>query len=275
MIPREKSSFLRRSGVRNADANAESTDPPATRRTGTSGPGTVGAHLERDPAEIAGAEHLDRRTPADGTGLDHGVGIDGPTVREELRQPLHVHDLVLDPEAVLEALELRQPHVDRHLAALERRGHGVPGLGALGATARALALGAVTTTHAGLPGVRARGRTQVVNLDRHGLLDLLDRDQVRHGLDHAADLRPVFLDHDVADPLEPQRAQRLPLVLFGTDARADLGDLQPSHLTPPARRRAPGAARPVPHPLAADPVWRRSPPGGPGPSGRPRWRARC
>src|SRR6266542_6110698 len=43
MIPREKSSFLRRSGVRNADANAESTDPPATRRTGTSGPGTVGA----------------------------------------------------------------------------------------------------------------------------------------------------------------------------------------------------------------------------------------
>src|SRR5262245_54635554 len=29
MMPSEKSSFLRRSGVRNADANAESTEPPA------------------------------------------------------------------------------------------------------------------------------------------------------------------------------------------------------------------------------------------------------
>src|SRR5262249_18526885 len=45
-----------------------------------------------------------------------------------------------------------------------------------------------------------------------GLLDLLDGDQVRHRPDHAADLRPVFLDHDVADPLQAERAQRLPLV---------------------------------------------------------------
>src|SRR5215475_8716456 len=42
MMPREKSSFLRRSGVRNADANAESTDPPAERKDRSPGPGACG-----------------------------------------------------------------------------------------------------------------------------------------------------------------------------------------------------------------------------------------
>src|SRR5262249_27091585 len=42
MMPREKSSVLRRSGVRNADANAESTDPPAERKDRTPGPGVCG-----------------------------------------------------------------------------------------------------------------------------------------------------------------------------------------------------------------------------------------
>src|SRR5215475_38037 len=47
MMPREKSSFLRRSGVRNADANAESTDPPAKHKDRTPGPGVVGARGAR------------------------------------------------------------------------------------------------------------------------------------------------------------------------------------------------------------------------------------
>jgi len=33
-------------------------------------------------------------------------------------------------------------------------------------------------------------------------VDLLDRDEVRHGRDHATDLRSVFLDDHVMDPLE-------------------------------------------------------------------------
>ena len=38
---------------------------------------------------------------------------------EQLAEPVEVDDLVLDAERVLEALQLRQPHVHRHLAALE------------------------------------------------------------------------------------------------------------------------------------------------------------
>src|SRR5690606_14309939 len=77
------------------------------------------------------------------------------------------HDLVLHPERVGEALELRQAHVQRDLAAFEAGRHLVTGLGALGAATGGLALGRLTTTHAGLGGLGAGGRTQVVQLDRH------------------------------------------------------------------------------------------------------------
>src|SRR3954451_9879281 len=40
-----------------------------------------------------------------------------------------------------------------------------------------------------------------------GLLDLLDRHQVRDGVDHPADLRTVLLDDGVVQPLQAQRAQ--------------------------------------------------------------------
>src|SRR5215468_1752309 len=92
------------------------------------------------------------------------------------------------------------------------------------------------------------------------LLHFLDRDQVGHGLDHAADLRPVLLDDHVVDPLEAQRAQRLTLVLLVADPRSDLGDLEPGHVrylarpapaACPPERRPPAAARGVPLPPPA------------------------
>ena len=61
----------------------------------------------------------------------------------------------------------------------------------------------------------------------HDLVDLLDGDQVRHRVDHAADLGTVLLDDDVVEALETQRAQRLALVALAADAGTDLGDLQP------------------------------------------------
>ena len=75
---------------------------------------------------------------------------------EQRRRAGQVDDLELDLERVLEALELRQPHVQRHLAALEAGRHLVAGLGALGAATGGLALGALTATHAGLGGLGAR-----------------------------------------------------------------------------------------------------------------------
>src|ERR1041384_2613777 len=43
---------------------------------------------------------------------------------------------------------------------------------------------------------------------------LLHGDEVPHRLDHAPDLRAVLLDDDVTDPLQPQGAKRVPLVLL-------------------------------------------------------------
>src|SRR5690606_32004450 len=83
------------------------------------------------------------------------------------------------------------------------------------------------------------------------LLHLFDRDEVRHRVDHAADLRTVLLDDDVADPLQAKGAQRVALVLLAADLGLQLGHLQTRHqavtsagLALPAacaRRRAAGA----------------------------------
>src|SRR6185436_3158359 len=96
-------------------------------------------------------------------------------------------------------------------------GNLVAGLGALGATTGGLALGALTAADPGLRRLGTRRRAEVVQFQRHDLLDFLDRHQVTDGLDHAADLRAVLLDDHVADPLEPQRAQGLALVDLAAD----------------------------------------------------------
>src|SRR5215475_1829658 len=155
-----KRSFFRRSGVRNADANALSTDPPArlvaanlaaagrggghgapyyeviqanrlltvnrlqlgNRPTGgldlvpRAGGERVRGDVELDRAEVAVAQHLDLLTLADRARVDKLVDADRAALGEQLGQPGHVDDLVLGAEPVAEALELRQPHVDRHLA---------------------------------------------------------------------------------------------------------------------------------------------------------------
>ena len=98
--------------------------------------------LELDAAQVPVAEHLDRLRPC-------GPRRPRPARRRRPCRPrgnssasrADVDDLELDPEAVLEALELRQPHVDRQLAALEAGRHLVAGLGALGAATGGLALG--------------------------------------------------------------------------------------------------------------------------------------
>src|SRR3954452_10502663 len=104
--------------------------------------------------------------------------------------------------------------------------------------------------------------------------DLFDGDQVRHRRDHPADLGTVLLDDRVVDPLEAQRAQRLPLVGLGADRRPDLGDLDLRHVRPPDPH-GPAASRRGRRPPAADRGGPRSPRDGRGPSA-PAWsRARC
>ena len=85
-------------------------------------------------------------------------------------------------------------------------------------------------------------------------VDLLDVDEVRHREDHAADLGPVLLDDDVADPLQTERPQGLPLVAQATDLRTGLGHLEAPHheVTPArARSRAAGATSSIGRPRRA------------------------
>src|SRR3546814_7917930 len=89
------------------------------------------------------------------------------TLGEQLVDPVQVHDLELDLERVLEALELRQAHVQGHLATLEGNRNLVARLGALGTATGSLALGALTATNTGLGGLGTGGRTQVMQLERH------------------------------------------------------------------------------------------------------------
>ena len=124
-------------------------------------------HVHLDTAQVAGAEHLHRLAAPHGAGVGEGVRVDRATLGEQGRDPVEVDDLEDDLVGALEARQLRQPHVQRRLPALEARG-GVPArAGALGAATGGLALGALTATHAGLGGVGAGGRTQVVDLESH------------------------------------------------------------------------------------------------------------
>ena len=69
-----------------------------------------------------------------------GVQLSGPTSSRPVASTVsRLTRLVLDAERVLEPLQLRDPHVQRHLAAFEVRRDGAAGLLALGAAAGGLA----------------------------------------------------------------------------------------------------------------------------------------
>src|SRR3954466_3509981 len=122
--------------------------------------------LQRNRA-LAGPEDLDELAASYGALRREHVRVDLAAVREQRREPVQVDDLVGHLGRVLEPLELRHPHVERHLAALERRGHLVARLGALGAAAGGLALRTLAPTDAGLRLVRAGSRPQVMDLEGH------------------------------------------------------------------------------------------------------------
>src|SRR5680860_161060 len=58
---------------------------------------------------------------------------------------------------------------------------------------------------------------------------LLDGDQVRDRREHSTDLRAILLDDYVADALEPERPEGVPLVLLAADGRPLLLDLEAGH----------------------------------------------
>ena len=167
----------------------------------------------------------------------------------------HVDDLVLDPVEVAEAVQLRDPDVDRGLAALEpgRDRAAGPGLLALRAAAGGLALArGDAPAHAGLRGVRAFGGPQIVQLHRvssaASLGELLHLDEEADRADHAARRLVVRHDDRVADPVKPEGLDRRAIAGDVADRALDLGHLEPSgHLRPPGlagRRRRAGRARP-------------------------------
>src|SRR5690606_20241909 len=97
--------------------------------------------------QIPVAEDLDSVALPDSARTDQFLRVDRPTGGEQFRQPVQVHHLVLDLEAVPEPLQLRQAPVDRRLPPLEAGRDLLAGVRALGAPAGGLALRALAATH--------------------------------------------------------------------------------------------------------------------------------
>src|SRR5690606_12732265 len=127
----------------------------------------VRLEIELDALELTGAEDLDQFVLVEHTGVDELLEPDLAALGEELDETVEVHHLVDGPVVRLEALELRQTHLERHLAALEAGLDVLAGLGALGAAPGGLALGALAATDAGLGLLGAGSGLQVMNADRH------------------------------------------------------------------------------------------------------------
>src|SRR5690606_3029855 len=114
---------------------------------------------------LACAENLDLFVLANGALGDQITDGDVAPLGVELGEAIQVHDLVFDPERVLESAELGSAHDLVQVAALEPDAHLVAGLGALGAAARGLALGALTASDAGLGLLRTLSGAEVVGLE--------------------------------------------------------------------------------------------------------------
>src|SRR5262249_50141016 len=129
------------------------------------------AELVRGPLDLDGqlavAEDLDQGVLANRTLGHQLVHTDGTALREQPVDVTDVDDLVLGAEPVAESLELGQPHVNRHLPALEGRRNALACLGALGTAAGGLALGPLTATDPGTSRLRPGRGLQVVQFDGH------------------------------------------------------------------------------------------------------------
>src|SRR5688572_27634231 len=73
-------------------------------------------------------------------------------------------------------------------------------------------------------------------------VDLLHGHQMGNRIDHAANLRPIFPDRLVTDPLQTQGPQCVPLVLLASDRATHLADLQLRHHEPTVSRALSSAA---------------------------------
>src|SRR5690606_21842968 len=127
----------------------------------------VRGDLQLHAVDVTVAEHLHQAVLADQASFHQLVDTDLAALGERLGDVAHVDRLALGAEPVLEATQLRQPHVDGHLPTLETGRHVLAGLGALRAAARGLTLRPVTTADADLVLLSAGCRPQVVDLDGH------------------------------------------------------------------------------------------------------------
>src|SRR5919106_486783 len=105
-------------------------------------------------------------------------------------------------------------------------------------------------------------------------VQLFDANEMTDLGQHAADVGPVLLDHAVADPMQPEPADRVLLVLRPVDHAADLGHPKPGHRRPPSGPRSarPASGPPPPRPLPAS---ASAPPDGPRVRGAGPRRAAC
>src|SRR5829696_7231814 len=126
----------------------------------------VGGHLygHRD---VTVAQDLDRLTRPDGTSSDQVLDADRAALGEQLAEQGQVDHLILHAERVLETAQLRHPHMQRHLTALEVLRQSLPSTRSLGAAAGGLALRAAPPAHTSLRRLGAGSGAQMMDLQCH------------------------------------------------------------------------------------------------------------
>src|SRR5579859_90624 len=147
-----------------AERGGQHFDAAACSLDGLDGGAGEGVGGHRHPAgELAPTEDLDQAVLVDQTGGPEALGRDGAAVAVDRFDGVEVDDDVLDPERVLESLQLRDPLRQRELATLEPRLDVVPCALALGAAPSGLAALAADAAPDPSPGPRGpRRRMQIM-----------------------------------------------------------------------------------------------------------------
>src|SRR5699024_6178236 len=126
----------------------------------------IGRHIHGD-VDLTIAQYLHRLAGAHRAAFDEPVDVNTSAVGIQSADPLDIDDLVFLAERVLETLEFRQPHVDRHLAAFEAGRYLIARPCTFGSPSRGLAFRGLSSSDARFFRLRAGRGTQMMHFECH------------------------------------------------------------------------------------------------------------
>src|SRR5699024_11282366 len=126
----------------------------------------IGRHV-LGHVDLTIAQYLHRLAGAHRAAFDEPVDVNTSALGVQSADSLDIDDLVFLTERVPETLEFRQPHVDRHLAALEAGRYLIGGPCTFGSPSRGLAFLGCSQTNSHSCGFGAGRGTQMMHFHSH------------------------------------------------------------------------------------------------------------